>query len=67
VGSAAEIKSALEALRADYLIIDPLDGYAEGRATLKMLGDLVASYGERAKLVFTSGDGKHKIYALAVK
>jgi len=67
VGSPAEIKSALEALRADYLIIDPLDGYAEGRATLKMLGDLVASYGERAKLVFTSSDGKHKIYALAVK
>ena len=67
VGSAAEIKSALDALRADYLIIDPLDGYAEGRATLKMLGELVASYGERAKIVFTSSDGKHKIYSLAVK
>ncbi len=67
VGSAAEIKSALEALRVDYLIIDPLDGYAEGQATLTMLDELVASYGDKVKIVFTSSDGKHRIYALARK
>ncbi|MGE5216350.1 MAG: hypothetical protein ACM3SP_05015 [Chloroflexota bacterium] len=65
VGSAPEIKAVLEALRADYLIIDPLDGYAEGQATLKMLEEVVASYGDRAKIVFTSSDRKHRIYALA--
>jgi hypothetical protein len=52
-------------MRIDYLIVDPLDGYAEGKATIKLLNDLVAAYGEKAKLAFTSADGKHRIYALA--
>jgi hypothetical protein len=64
VGSAGEIKGALEALQVDYLIIDPLNGYAEGQETVKMLDELVASYGDKAKLVFTSTDGKHRIYTL---
>jgi hypothetical protein len=67
VGSAAEIKSALEALHVDYLVVDPLEGYAEGKAAVKLFGDLVGAYGERATQVFTSSDGKHKIYALAAK
>ena len=64
VGSAAEIKAELDSLRIDYLIIDPMDGYAEGNATIRLMEDLVASYGESAKPVFTSTDRKHRIYAL---
>ncbi len=66
VGSVVEVKNALEALRTEYLIVDPLDGYAEGKATLKLFDNLVAAYGERATRVFTSSDGKHKIYAVGV-
>jgi hypothetical protein len=65
VGSVNEIKPELEKMRIDYLIIDPLDGYAEGKAMLKLFGELVAAYGDKATHVFTSSDGKHKIYALA--
>jgi hypothetical protein len=64
VGSAKEVKPELEKMRIDYLIIDPLDGYAEGKATMRLLDEIVMSYGERAKLVFTSSDGKHRIYAI---
>jgi hypothetical protein len=64
VGSIEEIKPQLEKLGVKYLIIDPLDGFAEGKATIKLLGELVSSYGARASNVFTSSDGKHKIYAL---
>ena len=64
VGSVAEIKAELAKLRINFLIIDPLDGYAEGEATIKLLDDLIASYGVRAKNVFTSADGKHRIYSL---
>ena len=64
VGSAAEIKLELDAMSIDYLIIDPLDGYAEGTATIRLMEELVATYGVEAKPVFTSTDGKHRIYAL---
>jgi hypothetical protein len=64
VGSVKEVKPELEKMRIDYLIIDPLDGYAEGKATMRLLDEIVMSYGEVAKLVFTSSDGKHRIYAL---
>jgi hypothetical protein len=64
VGSVNEIKPELEKMRIDYLIIDPLDGYAEGKATIKLFDEIVASYGDRAQRVFTSSDGKHRIYAL---
>ena len=64
VGSVKEVKPELEKMRIDYLIIDPLDGFAEGKATMRLLDEIVMSYGERAKLVFTSSDGKHRIYAL---
>ena len=65
VGSVEEIQPQLEKLRINFLIIDPMEGYAEGKATLRLFDALVAAYGERAKEVFTSADGKHKIYALA--
>jgi hypothetical protein len=64
VGSVDEIKPELEKMRIDYLIIDPLDGYAEGKATIKLFDEIVASYGDMAQQVFTSSDGKHRIYAL---
>ena len=64
VGSVDEIKPDLEKMRIDYLIIDPLDGYAEGKATIQLFDEIVASYGDRTQKVFTSSDGKHRIYAL---
>jgi hypothetical protein len=64
VGSAAEIKFELDAMGIDYLIIDPLDGYAEGKATIRLMEEIIATYGVAAKPVFTSADGKHRIYAL---
>jgi hypothetical protein len=64
VGTADEIKSQLVKLRVSYLIIDPLDGYAEGKATLQLFEDLVRTFGEKAQMVFRSSDGKHKIFAL---
>ena len=67
VGSVEEIKAQMEKLRVQYLIIDPMDGYAEGKATLRLFGQIVASYGAKARLVFRSTDGKHRIYALESK
>jgi hypothetical protein len=64
VGLSDEIKPQLDKLGVKYLIIDPLDGYAEGKATLGLLKQLVSSYGAKATHVFTSSDGKHQIYAL---
>jgi hypothetical protein len=66
VGTVEEIKPQLEKLKVRYLVIDPLEGYAEAKATVKLLEDLVRAYGHGAKNVFTSEDGKHKIYALTV-
>ena len=66
VGSVQEIKPQLAKLHINYLIVDPLDGYAEGKATVKLLDDLIQSFGSRAEQVFTSTDGKHRIYRLAV-
>jgi 4-amino-4-deoxy-L-arabinose transferase-like glycosyltransferase len=64
VGSVQEVMPELDKLGIRYLVIDPLDGYAEGKATLTLLDGLVAAYGDRATNVFTSSDGKHKIYLL---
>jgi len=64
VGTVDEIKPQLVKLRVQYLIIDPMDGYAEGEATLERLNDIVNSYGQKARMVFSSSDGKHKVYAL---
>lgn len=67
VGTAAEIKPQLVNLGAKYLIVDPMDGYAEGQATLRLIDDLVTSYGEHAQLVFTSADGLHKVFRLEAR
>ena len=65
VGSVNEIRPQLDQLKANYLIIDPLDGYAERSATSRLFDQLVLAYGDKAKNVFTSSDGKHRIYALS--
>lgn len=66
VGSVAEIKPQLVQLGAKYLIIDPMDGYAERLAMLQLMDDIVKAYGDQAQLVFTSGDGRHKVFHLTV-
>ena len=67
VGSAQEIKPQLVKLGANYLIVDPMDGYAERQATLSLMNDLVESYSEHAQLVFTSADGLHKVFRLEAR
>ena len=64
VGSVAEIKPQLVDLGAKYLIVDPMEGYAERLATLQLLGDIVKAYGDQAQLVFTSSDGRHRVFQL---
>lgn len=64
VGTAAEIQPQLVALGVKYLIIDPLEGYAERQTTLRLMDELVLAYGDSAQLVFTSADNRHRIYRL---
>ena len=47
--SVDEIKTQLAKFGVKYLIVDPLDGYAEGKATLRMLEEIVSSYGATAR------------------
>ncbi len=44
-----------------------MDGYAERKATLRLINDLVKSYRENAQLVFTSADGLHKVFRLEAR
>jgi 4-amino-4-deoxy-L-arabinose transferase-like glycosyltransferase len=67
VGTVEEIKPQIVKMGIDYLIIDPMAGYAEGKATVKLFESLVQSFGGQAEPVFTSGDGKHRIYRIARK
>lgn len=67
VGTAAEIHPQMMKFGVRYLIIDPLDGYTESQATLRLFDDIVNSYGQVAQLVFTSSDGKHRIYEVKPK
>ena len=67
VGSAAAIKPELVELGAKFLIVDPMDGYAERLATLRLMDDIVTAYGDQAQLVFTSSDGLHKVFRLSAR
>ncbi|HEV8721665.1 MAG TPA: hypothetical protein VGW77_13630 [Candidatus Binatia bacterium] len=51
VSSVDEIKTQLAKLEVNYLIVDPLAGYAQGKATLRVLEELVSSYSATAKMV----------------
>jgi hypothetical protein len=64
IGAVNEIKSELKILGVGLLVIDPLDGFAEGRAYLRLFNELIRSYRNRAELMFISSDSKHWIYAL---
>ncbi len=64
IGTVNEIKSELKTLGVRLLVIDPLDGFAEGRAYLRLFNELVRSYPNRLELMFISSDSKHRIYAL---
>jgi hypothetical protein len=44
VGTVNEIKSELNALCVNLLVIDPLDGFTEGRAYLRLFNELIRSY-----------------------
>lgn len=64
VGSVEEIKGEFGRLNVRYLVTNPLDQYREGKAVETVLASLLASYSTKPHLVFTSHDGKHKIYRL---
>jgi hypothetical protein len=64
IGKVNEIKSELKALGVSVLVIDPLDGFAEGRAYLRLFNELLRSYSIRPELKFTSSDLKHRVYVL---
>jgi hypothetical protein len=64
IGSLNDIKPELKRLGVRFLVIDPLDGFVEGRAYLELFENLLLSYKTQPQLVFASSDSKHKIYAL---
>ncbi|MGE5306521.1 MAG: hypothetical protein ACM3TN_24700 [Alphaproteobacteria bacterium] len=64
VGSVEAIKGEFRRLRVRYVVTNPLDQYREGKAVEKVLAGLLASYAPPSHLVFTSGDGKHKVYEI---
>lgn len=69
LGTPAEIRPALDDLRARYLVIDPLDGYVEAEAAFELYDALLAGYAppgyaDSATLRFESADGLHRVYEL---
>jgi hypothetical protein len=64
VGTAKEIKRELDLFGVRYLIVDPLDGYFERDAQMKVFDDLLEVYSSTPELVFTSSDAKHRVYKL---
>jgi len=64
IGTVTEIKSELKALGVRLLVIDPLDGFEEGRTYQRFFNELIRSYRNRPKLMFISSDSKHMVYAL---
>jgi hypothetical protein len=65
IGSVNDIKSELRRLGVRFLVIDPLDGFVEGKAYLELFNNLLLSYKTQPQLVFVSSDLKHRIYVLA--
>jgi hypothetical protein len=64
IGSVNDIKPELKRLGVRFLVIDPMDGYTEGKAYQELFESLLLSYKTQPQLVFVSSDLKHKIYAL---
>lgn len=64
VGSAVANAAELRARGVEYVVLDPPEGFAEGPAAQAMLEALVRLPRVGASLVFTSGDGRHRVYSL---
>jgi hypothetical protein len=64
LGSVQKIRDELTAIGARYLVIDPLEGYAEKEAAAKLFNELLRSYPVQPELAFTSADGLHRVYSL---
>jgi len=69
IGSAAAVQAALQDLGADFLVIDPLDGYLERDAAQRLFEALLERYravgtGEGPQLRFVSRDSLHRVYEL---
>jgi hypothetical protein len=64
IGTTHEVKQQLDLLGVRYLIIDPLDGYAEREPQMKIFDELLQAYPTSPELVFKSSDLKHRIYRL---
>jgi hypothetical protein len=65
VGDPGVIRASLDRLGVQYLVVDPLDGYAERAAVEQMFEALLQQYGNRATLVFSSADRRHHVYRIA--
>ena len=64
MGSVEEIKGEFRRLKVRYLVTNPLDQNVERRAVETVPAGLLTSYSTMPQLMFTSHDGKHKIYKL---
>jgi hypothetical protein len=64
LGSVEEIRDTLESLGVRFLIVEPLEGYAEMNAVAELFENLLRSFPVQPELVFQSSDGLHRIYAL---
>lgn len=61
-GDPEKIRDALDLLGVRYVVADPIEGVAPSAP--RIFEDLLGVYGSRARLVFVSGDARHKIYEL---
>jgi hypothetical protein len=64
LGDPVSIRGALSELGVRYLVIDPLDGYAEKAAAPRLFERLLAAYPNKPRLVFISRDLAHRVYDL---
>ncbi|MFN7982035.1 MAG: hypothetical protein U0Q11_09275 [Vicinamibacterales bacterium] len=65
VGEASDIRQSMDKLAVSYLVVDPLEGFAEGPAVSVLFGQLLEQYGARATQVFETSDKRHRVYRLA--
>ncbi len=64
MGPADDIREALIELGVGYLIIDPLEGYAEREEAEALLQEVLEGYPEPPQLLYISTDGLHRVYRL---
>jgi hypothetical protein len=64
LGDVDRIRQELDRLGVRYLVIDPLDDYAEEESSASHFEHLLESYPAKPELVFTSSDGRHWVYRL---